>query len=154
MSPRSIPALTVVALVLLGGCLNGAPIGDTPSSDGGPEPAPAGLPHHGQIVVDEADDPPADAVHYTNETIQSTEPLQTALERYRHGENGTVVTVDDDRYNATIAALQSLIDRSAPTRTDQPGPNTYVELEDDIVYVGVTANGSISGRVVPSTPSD
>lgn len=137
---RTVLSVTLCLVVVSAGCLGGSP---PESSDGDTDAVPAGSAQQGHVVVNQAEDAPEDAVDEANETIQSTKPIQDALDEYRNGESGPVLAVEGDQYNETRSALQTLVDKGAPTRRDQPGPNTYVELETETVYVGMTANGTV-----------
>lgn len=150
LDDASISTLALVVTILLAGCLGG-PIPEQGASEQDSDVESFGGIDRGTIFVHAADQPPeVPPVPHTNETVQSTESIQTALDRYREGESGLFLHVEGGEYDETRAALQQLVDGTAPAWDYGSGPNTYVELEDSVVRVGVTINAT-AGEPAAST---
>lgn len=122
----------VVFVVCVTGCLGGgADAGDATNGAtgcGGAEDFPNE--YHGLLGVSETTADRSPIVPVSNETVQSTEPIVTLIDRYR--ENGTEqqMGVDCDRFNESLRALQTIDDSRGG----------YVALDDGTVLAVTLAS--------------
>lgn len=138
MVHRHLLALVLAAALLASaGCLADTTDSGNPSSDPTDEPGaaqPVGSQPHGLLVVDEANRSLTEPISASHDAIQSTEPLRTAVQRYRQNRTRIGFGVDDDRYNATKAGLRGL-------RGGGPYA-TLVDVDDTSVSVRLVVNGT------------